>query len=365
MKTIARRICLLVSLVSATAFASQSTESVQQHLGDLIRQNGLDKPPVAANDDLIAPLVLPPGEDLVIAPLVLDASSARVEYDRQYPALKDAARSDADLNAALEGFSTWRARVKFAKLDDKFKAEIFEGWTFIAKGVEASVKRSSAKCLSGEAVELRRMVTWLTWIKKNAGLAPYFAGTLGSMERQAENCGTFELEFDSRITWGHGASDHVRAVVKFKMYSATPRPRPWGNARAQYVQHTPQPDECGMAVEKLEAEDMWVVSAQLNSHVNRPAPPHLDPVLFVVEPFVEKTVKMLCPLYNGQSFTDNQWFFDDLHEDEKVALFNPAAEGLAITDFTLENGELTKRYRRTIDGNVEDTVFILHHTPVR
>ncbi|PYE55386.1 hypothetical protein [Deinococcus yavapaiensis] len=374
MKT-ALRACLLASLVSASAFAAQSTESVQQHLNDLIRQNGLDKPPTPTDDDLIAPLVLPPGDDDLItplvpppvepAPLVFTEPQLRADYDRQYPGLKDASASEARLDAALSEFSAWRGRVRAMKLDAKFKAEIFEGWSLIAKAVEASVNRASTRCSAGEAVQLRTMVTWLAWIEKNQALSPYFAGKVEAMERKAENCGTYELEFDSRITWGHGASDHVRAVVPFKMYSAAPRLRPWGKAQAQYVQHTPEPDECGMAVVKLEAQEMWVMNVQLNTHVNRSAPTHLDPVLFIVEPFVEKTIKMLCPLYNGHTSTDNQWFFDDMHDDEKVRFFNPATEGLAITDFTLEGGELTKRYRRTIEGNVEDTVFILHHKPVR
>lgn len=375
-----KRLPLLLGLTAFLTLTASTMTFAQDD--DLIAP--LVTPPVDSGDDLIGPLPTGNDGDDLIGPLVITEATLRSEYvEPILGLLHGAAANDAALNKALHHFTDWRAAVRSKQLDAKFKAQIFEGWTSLAKGVEASVQRSFTKCLAGESVQLRNMLKWLTWIDRNASLAPYFAGKLDVMKANAEKCGTFELEFTSSIRHWDGQFDRIRGVTTLQVYSAAPRPRPIAVFDVQHLEHRSGTDtDCTYENLSFQGYAMAVVDVQLGTHVNRPAPGHLDPVLMFIAPHLEVEKRETCPTVEGSNDSwYDAWFFDELHENEKVEFFGlsgagfdrsgGAAQGFAITDFQGEaGGHVRKEYKRSVgDENsgvsIEDTVFLLRHKPMR
>ncbi len=159
--------------------------------------------------------VLAPGDADLLAPLVptdprdrLETEAARkgadvkfmggVFQDKVRPELHAAGSDDARLKSAIRLFLAWRNAVQSSGLDESMKAQIFEGWSLIARGIENAVGRASASCVQDRDLSrLTDMLGWITWVKRNPRLAPYFTGKLAAFERRAENCATFELTFES------------------------------------------------------------------------------------------------------------------------------------------------------------------------
>ncbi|WP_350241565.1 hypothetical protein [Deinococcus sonorensis] len=121
-----------------------------------------------------------------------------VYTDKVQPALRAASTDDAQLKGAIRLFLTWRNAVQSGGLDEQMKAQIFDGWTLIARGIEHAVSRASASCVQDHDLSrLTDLLGWISWVKRNPRLAPYFTGKLAAFETNAEHCATFELTFDS------------------------------------------------------------------------------------------------------------------------------------------------------------------------
>lgn len=113
----------------------------------------------------------------------------------------EVARSDAALlQSAIQDFLTWRKEVTRAGLDEQFKKEIYEGWTLIAQGIENAVNEAAASCANdADLNQLGEMLYWVSWVKSNPRLQPYFAGKLEAFEAKVVACASFELEFESKL----------------------------------------------------------------------------------------------------------------------------------------------------------------------
>lgn len=320
----------------------------------------------------------------LLAPLVKDPQTTlREQYTSGVRPLLDKTTADETaLNDAVKRFTAWRDDVTREKLDDAFKAQTNEGWTMIARGVEASVNRSFDRCLGGEDVALAAMLYWVKWTEQNSRLAPYFKDKLDGMKKKAENCGTYELEFTSYIKRDDGMADRVRAVTTVQLYSAGPRARPFQVVPAQHLEHVEgsyQP--CPYEVLRFDSDALAIVDVQLDTRVGTDlladltGPNVIDPVLMIVEPHLEVELLERCPTVDPSEYRWSQWDFDDLHADEAITFYElvPDVEvkGFAITDFTLDaHGDLRRAYRRTVttEGGAtfeEDTAFVLRHRPVR
>ncbi|GGO26376.1 hypothetical protein [Deinococcus humi] len=321
--------------------------------------------------DLLAPLVKGPAQSLG------DEYAASVR-----PPLQKASSGDVALNDAQTRFTRWRAEVERAGLNGNFTAQINEGWSLIARGVESSVNRGYQRCLGADGSALTGMLYWIRWVEKNPRLAPYFAGSIKSMKKKTENCGTYELEFTSYIRRDDGMADRVRATAPVKLYSATPRPRPAQIVPTQQLEHVEGSYQtCPYSVLGYETHPLGIVDVQLETRVQDDLLAPLDgtgavdPVLMIIEPHLEVQMEVRCPTVDPDEVWHSQWDFDELHEDETITFYEliPDVEvkGLAITDFKLDaQGNLRKEYRRTVttkDGVAfhEETTFLLRHRAVR
>ncbi|GGO26201.1 hypothetical protein [Deinococcus humi] len=155
-----------------------------------------------ADEDLLAPLVPTDPRDRLetdAARSKADATFMKGVYsDKVRPELTAAQMDDARLKSAIKLFLAWRNSVQSSGLDEVMKAQIFEGWSLIARGIEHAVNRASASCVQDRDLSrLTDLLGWITWVKRNPRLGPYFTGKLAAFEAKAENCATFELTFDS------------------------------------------------------------------------------------------------------------------------------------------------------------------------
>jgi hypothetical protein len=164
--------------------------------------------------------VATPSDDDLIVPLVPTDPRDRFEHDLSddelvpLPTVKvlegyyqrvkgklEAARSEtATLKRAIREFLTWRKAVSENAVEDKFKAEIFQGWTLVAQGIENAVDKAYTACTVND--DFRFVVDilgWISWVKHNPRLAPYFEGKLAAFEEKASKCATFELTFEYAI----------------------------------------------------------------------------------------------------------------------------------------------------------------------
>ncbi len=152
---------------------------------------------------LIAPLVPTDpvdrqANDDVVASLLPDFSRIR-------PQLRAATGSDAALDLALRQFSWFRAEVRGLNSEGQanYQKDIYEGWTLIAQGIDASVQRASTACTAGNLDDVTKILRWVTWVKRNPRLTPYFNGRLNTYGAKAASCASFQVELESTYTIRH------------------------------------------------------------------------------------------------------------------------------------------------------------------
>ncbi|WP_027892518.1 hypothetical protein [Calidithermus chliarophilus] len=187
--------------------------------------------------DLLVPLVPTDPRDRFEHDLGLDLTDASKVAGRYYQRVKgllEAALTDeTKIRQAIREFLAWRKEVSRLGLDEAFKAQIYEGWSLIAKAIENAVEKAYTACVVNEDITfVSEILGWVSWVKRNPRLKPYFEGKLEAFEAKAEKCASFELEFEFILTqrtttpsgMGYNISDitsnhHVTAKVPFS-YSA-------------------------------------------------------------------------------------------------------------------------------------------------
>ncbi len=152
-----------------------------------------------------------------LAQVVPTAQADRAEYDyardpvplvpdfaNTRHALKRGLTSDVLLKEGIKDFNAYRAWLRNKPgREAEHQNDIFEGWTLIAQGIEASVKRSSTACTAGNLGKLSTALGWIAWVKRNPRLAPYFQGKLADFEARVGNCATFTVTLDSSMNIHH------------------------------------------------------------------------------------------------------------------------------------------------------------------
>ncbi len=178
-------------------------------------------PGVAEQDDsdLIVPIPSNPRDrlenDLAADDAVDQGLHLTNFYIRIKAELQAATGSDAALKDAIQDFLTWRAEVERLGQSDAFKAQVYQGWTLIAQGIEGAVERAHAECaVNNDLSRLRDILTWVSWVKRNPRLAPYFSGKMARFEQLARDCARFELEIDSTLAtnMNDGAQQYSNTV---------------------------------------------------------------------------------------------------------------------------------------------------------
>lgn len=110
--------------------------------------------------------------------------------------LEAAHTNPAVLRRAIRDFLTWRKEVERLGLAESFKADIFQGWSLVAQGIDGAVTRAHAECkVNQDFSQVIDILGWVSWIKRNPRLAPYFQGKLAAFEQQAVGCASFDLDF--------------------------------------------------------------------------------------------------------------------------------------------------------------------------
>ncbi|PNY79599.1 hypothetical protein [Deinococcus koreensis] len=164
---------------------------------------------VIEESDLPVPPVPTSPRDRLENDLALDITKETQLLDRFHaqlgPLLEAALTSDAKLKTATGQFLTWRSEVERLGLSEVYKTQIYQGWKLIAQGIEGAVERAHAECaVNSDLTRLRDIVTWVSWVKRNPRLSPYFNGKMARFEQLARDCARFELEVNSTITMDLG-----------------------------------------------------------------------------------------------------------------------------------------------------------------
>ncbi len=156
------------------------------------------------DDDLLVPIVPTDPRDRLehdladdeIVPLP-NVKALEVYYQRVKRKLEAARTETSTLKSAIREFLTWRKSISQENVEDKFKAEIFQGWTLVAQGIENAVDKAYTACAVNDNFRfVVDILGWISWVKNNPRLAPYFEGKMAAFEQKASNCATFELTFE-------------------------------------------------------------------------------------------------------------------------------------------------------------------------
>jgi hypothetical protein len=177
-------------------------------------------------DDLVIDLVPTDPRDRFEHDLGLDLSEdvkkaeaiTRNFYGRVKGKLESARSERSTLKSAIRDFLTWRKAVSQLGFDEIFKKEIFQGWTLVAEGIENAVDKAYTACaVNDDFTYVVDILGWISWVKNNPRLAPYFEGKLAAFEQKASNCATFELTFEyvlEQETFAQGGSGYFVSNVR-------------------------------------------------------------------------------------------------------------------------------------------------------
>jgi hypothetical protein len=139
-------------------------------------------------------------------------------YGRVKGKLETARSETSTLKSAIRDFLTWRKAVSQLGFDEVFKKEIFQGWTLVAEGIENAVDKAYTACaVNDDFTHVVDILGWISWVKNNPRLAPYFEGKLAAFEQKASNCATFDLTFEyvlEQETYAFGFDDHIISNVR-------------------------------------------------------------------------------------------------------------------------------------------------------
>jgi hypothetical protein len=202
------------------------------------------------DDDLLVPLVPTDPRDRLehdladdeIVPLP-NVKALEAYYQRVKSKLEAAHSETSTLKRAIREFLTWRKSVSQEKVEFKFKAEIFQGWTLVAQGIENAVDKAYTACAVND--NFRFMVDilgWISWIKNNPRLAPYFEGKIAAFEQKASSCATFELTFEYRLeqeTFAQHSGDYIVTNVRSNHHIQTKLEVSYSHEYAMLTGHAP------------------------------------------------------------------------------------------------------------------------------
>jgi hypothetical protein len=187
------------------------------------------------DDDLLVPIVPTDPRDRLEHDLSADeivplpnVKALEAYYHRVKGKLEAARTETSTLKGAIREFLGWRKAVGDENVEDKFKAEIFQGWTLIAEGIQNAVDKAYTACaVNDDFTYVVDILGWISWVKNNPRLAPYFEGKIAAFEQKASNCATFELTFEyvlekraqSGISEGYVVTDirsshHIRSKLE-------------------------------------------------------------------------------------------------------------------------------------------------------
>ncbi|GGR33435.1 hypothetical protein [Deinococcus ruber] len=327
---------------------------------------------VVADDDLIVPIPTDARDRLENDLAQPTRASMEILGDFSgwiEPDLKHAASSDSALRQAIREFVTWRTEVERAGLSDRFRSETFQGWTLIAQGIEAAVERAHAECaVNNDLSRVRDILTWMSWVKRNPRLSPYFSGQVAHFEQLARDCASFELDVQSTVS-----GDQDGAVVGTGIHLAIPL-QPGSGDLLTHLEAAGPVQVLGYAAD-ISADSGCTVSP-LSATLQGDTQAALDllwagdsaaPVAVTLDPpVVTVSVGITCPdngSFTTQLPTWRTWFMA-AHQDECSAL-----GCLRIEDWEAGTGAefARKTYQRTAVSNglelSESTTLTLRHTP--
>jgi hypothetical protein len=147
-----------------------------------------------------------------------DVQALEAYYQRVKGKLEAARTETSRLKSSIREFLTWRKVIGENAVEHKFKAQIFQGWTLVAQGIENAVDKAYTACAMND--DFRFMVDilgWISWVKKNPRLAPYFEGKIAAFEQKASKCATFELTFEyvlEQETFSQDQGDYIVSNVR-------------------------------------------------------------------------------------------------------------------------------------------------------
>jgi hypothetical protein len=139
---------------------------------------------------------------ITVSTITVRPVTARIDnyYAQVKSRLESALTDDSKLKGAIREFLTWRKTVSELGLNETYKAKIFQGWTLVAGGIEGAVEKAYAKCVvNDDFTNVVDILGWISWVKRNPCLAPYFEGKLAAFEQKASNCASFELTFEYEL----------------------------------------------------------------------------------------------------------------------------------------------------------------------